>query len=150
MLRPPRDPRESIFTPDVRLFALMAVLLETPLLLGVFLHDLGTITHARTELFFLLFVVEMVIALNFRSLRHSVFTAPPHGWLWASVAWEVLLLAGLLYLPPVRAAFGITLPSVADLTLTAVAAVLVFASMEGAKAFLRRKTDSTARLPGSG
>ncbi len=44
--------------------------------------------HARTEIFFLFIIIELVIALNFRSMRYSIFEAPPHKWLLLALAWE--------------------------------------------------------------
>ncbi len=139
MQRPPRDPQESVFTWDVRAFVLLAILIEIPLFFGLFFHDLGEISHARTEMFFLFVIVEMVIALNFRSMRYSFFTAPPHKWLLAAIAWEGLLILVLMQFAPVREAFGINLPSLRDLAIITGFALLVFASMEGVKVLIRRR-----------
>ena len=149
MSRPPRDPGESVFTWDVKAFALMAVLIEIPLFLWVFFHDFKDITHARTELFFLFFVVELVIALNFRSMRYSVLKAPPHFWLLASVIWEAALLAVLAWFEPVRQAFGIAVPSAGDALFITVCAALVFGSMEGVKALVRRRAAPLITRPGA-
>ncbi|WP_461209572.1 cation-translocating P-type ATPase [Desulfocurvus sp. DL9XJH121] len=137
MSRPPRAPGESVFTWDVKAFTLMAVLIEIPLFLWVFFHDFKDIEHARSELFFLFFVVELVIALNFRSMRYSVFRAPPHFWLVASVVWEAALLGVLVCFEPVRRAFGVALPSAGDAGFIAACAALVFVSMEGVKMLVR-------------
>ncbi|MFZ5813074.1 MAG: cation-translocating P-type ATPase [Thermodesulfobacteriota bacterium] len=139
MRRPPRDPRESVFTWDVRAFVLLAVLIEIPLFFWLFFHDLGDIAHARTEMFFLFVVLEMIIALNFRSMRYSIFTAPPHKWLLAAIAWEALLIVVLIRFAPVREAFGITYPGLGDLGLILGFGVLVFLSMEAVKALIRRR-----------
>jgi P-type Ca2+ transporter type 2C len=139
MRRPPRDPRESVFTWDVKALVLLAVLIEIPLFFGLFFHDLGDIQHARTEMFFLFVIVEMVIALNFRSMRASVFTAPPHKWLVLAVAWEGLLILGLMQLPLVREAFGVNLPGLRDLAIIAGFGLLVFLSLELVKALIRRR-----------
>ncbi|NMC50847.1 MAG: cation-translocating P-type ATPase, partial [Desulfovibrio sp.] len=139
MRRPPRDPRESVFTWDVRAFVLLAVLIEIPLFFWLFFHDLGDIAHARTEMFFLFVVLEMIIALNFRSMRYSIFTAPPHKWLVAAIAWEALLIVVLIRFAPVREAFGITYPGLGDLGLILGFGVLVFLSMEAVKALIRRR-----------
>ncbi len=110
MERPPRDPRESVFTRDVTTFVLLAVCIEIPLFFGLFLYDLSDIGTARTEMFFLFIVIEMIIALNFRSMRFSIMQAPPHGWLLLAIVWEVVLIVLLMQFAPVRDAFGIHMP----------------------------------------
>jgi len=142
MARPPRRPDESVFSWDVSSFILRALLIEIPFFYLLFFHDLGHglegMAHARTEIFFLFIGVETVIALNCRSLRYSVFTAPPHGWLLAAVAWELALVAGLVHIPTVREAFGIVLPTARDLVTIGAFGLLIFALMEGIKMILRR------------
>jgi len=139
MQRPPRRPDESVFSWDVLSFLLRALFIEIPFFYYIFFHDLGDITHARTEIFFLFIVVEIVIALNCRSLRYSIFTAPPHGWLLAAVVWEIVLIAVLLQFPTVRDSFGIDIPSWADLTTIGLFGLAIFVLMEAIKVLLRRK-----------
>ncbi|NTW60377.1 MAG: cation-translocating P-type ATPase, partial [Nitrospirae bacterium] len=144
MQRPPRDPKESVFSWDVKSFILRAVLIESPLFLFIFFHDLKDITHARTEVFFLFVMVELVIALNCRSLVHSVFKAPPHKWLVIALVWEVVLIAVLIQIPAVRESFGINVPSLSDLGLITALGLVVFVIIEATKAFLRRQTAGQA------
>jgi len=139
MKRPPRDPKESVFSWDVKSFILRAVLIESPLFLFVFFHDLHDITHARTEVFFLFIIVELVIALNCRSLVHSIFKAPPHKWLVIALVWEIALIVVLIQIPAVQDAFGITKPSLSDLAMIAVFGLVVFAIIEATKVILRKK-----------
>jgi len=140
MQRPPRDPKESVFSWDVKSFILRAVLIESPLFLFVFFRDLEDIAHARTEVFFLFVIVELVIALNCRSLVHSVFKAPPHKWLVIALAWEVVLIAGLIQIPAVRESFGINIPTLSDMAFITALGVAVFVIIEATKAFLRRRS----------
>jgi Ca2+-transporting ATPase len=139
MERPPRDPQESVFSWDVKAFVALAIGIEIPFFLFLFFHDLFDIAHARTEMFFLFTIVELVIALNFRSMRYSIFAAPPHKWLLAAIAWEVLLVVGLIQFEVVREAFGILLPRLSDLTMIFVFSGVVFLSMEGIKMLIRRR-----------
>ncbi|MDP3016906.1 MAG: cation-translocating P-type ATPase, partial [Deltaproteobacteria bacterium] len=106
MKRPPRDPKESVFGWDVKSFILRAVLIECPFFYILFFHELSDITHARTEIFFLFIIIELVVALNCRSLIYSVFKVPPHKWLLIALAWEIVLIAVLIQIPSVREAFG--------------------------------------------
>jgi Ca2+-transporting ATPase len=143
MQRPPRDPKESVFTRDVMTFILLALLVEVPLFFWLFLHEFQDIEHARTEMFFLFIVVELVIAMSFRSLKYSIVKAPPHRWLLLAIFWEMVLVAGLIQLPALRDAFGIRLPTLADLGIVAAISVIVLLSMEALKAYLRRKPAGT-------
>ena len=114
MQRPPRDPNESVFSWDVRAFILIALFIEIPFFFFLFYHELSDITHARTEIFFLFIIIELIIALNFRSMRYSIFKARPHKWLLLALLWEFILIAFLVQFPSMRDAFGIIKPSATD------------------------------------
>jgi Ca2+-transporting ATPase len=139
MQRPPRDPNESVFSWDVRVFILLAIFIEIPFFFFLFYHELGDIAHARTEQFFLFIIIELIIALNFRSMRYSVFKSPPHMWLIISIVSQIILTAVLIQIPSIRDSFGIIKPSFSDLEMILGFGVVVFISMEVVKAILRRK-----------
>lgn len=139
MERPPRNPNESIFSWDVRAFILLALFIEIPFFLFLFYHQLSDITHARTEQLFLFIIIELIIALNFRSMRYSVFKSPPHMWLILSILSQLILTAILIQIPSIREAFGIIKPSFSDLEIIVGFGVAVFISMEVIKAILRKK-----------
>jgi Ca2+-transporting ATPase len=146
MQRPPRDPKESIFGWDVKSFILRAVLIEVPFFYYIWFHGLGDIIHDRTEMFFLFIIIELVIALNCRSLIYSVFKAPPHKWLLIALAWELSLITVLVQIPAVREAFGIHKPSFSDLTLIVAFGLVVFAIIEATKVILRKKGPAGSRI----
>jgi Ca2+-transporting ATPase len=123
----------------VRAFILLALFIEIPFFFILFYHELYDVTHARTETFFLFVIIELIIALNFRSMRYSIFKAPPHKWLLLALLWEFVLIAVLVQLPFVRDAFGIIKPSGSDLGIIIGFGVVVFISMEVVKAVLRRR-----------
>jgi Ca2+-transporting ATPase len=139
MTRPPRDPRESVFSWDVRMFILFALAIEIPFFFYIFYAGLSDITWARTEIFFLFIVIELIIALNFRSMRYSVFKVPPHKWLVLALIWEVVMVIVLIQFSSVRDAFGINIPSFSDLGIIFGFGVFVFIAMEVLKAIVRRK-----------
>jgi Ca2+-transporting ATPase len=139
MERPPRPPRESVFSRDVLVFILMALLIETPFFYFLFFHDFSNIAQARTETFFLFIVVELVIALNFRSLRFSVFRAPPHRWLVLAILSQLILTILLIRLPSVRDAFGVLNPSAGTIAVILGFSGFVFLAMETIKAVLRKR-----------
>ena len=89
-------------------------------------------------MFFLFIIIELVIALNCRSLIFSVFKAPPHKWLLIALAWELSLITVLVQIPAVREAFGIHKPSFSDLATIVGFGVVVFAIIEATKVILRK------------
>jgi Ca2+-transporting ATPase len=139
MQRPPRDPKESFFSWDILSFILRAVLIESPFFFLIFYLNLSDLTQARTTVFFLFIVVEFVIALNCRSLTLSVFQAPPHKWLLMALGWELVLVAVLVQIPAVREAFGITVPTLAELVIVSAVGLLVFVLIEATKFVLRKR-----------
>lgn len=139
MRRPPRNPKESIFGWDVKSFILRAALIETPFFYIVFFRALPDMTRARTELFFLFIIIELVIALNTRSLTHSIFRAPPHKWLLLALAWELVLIVALIQIRSVRDAFGIMTPAFSDLKMIIAFGLVVFVLMEATKLVLRKR-----------
>lgn len=143
MSRPPRDPRESVFTKDVVLFIMVAVLIEIPVFFAFFFHKLTDITDARTEMFFLFIIVELIIAINFRSMRYSLIEAPPHKWLILAIIWEIALVALLIQFPTLRESFGINLPTMGQIGLIVAFGVVVSFIMEVLKAVIRKKSRRT-------
>jgi Ca2+-transporting ATPase len=139
MQRPPRDPRESVFSFDVRILILLGVIIECPLFLWMFFSNIDNLEVARTHVFMMFVIIELILAVNFRSLRYSVFKAPPHKWLLLAIFWELILIAVLIQFEAVREAFGIVMPSLADITLIVALGLGVSISIEIAKAVLRSR-----------
>jgi Ca2+-transporting ATPase len=109
MEKPPMDPKESIFTKDIKSFLLMAIIIEVPLLLLIYILSLPEgVEVARTRLFLVFIFFELVIALNCRSLKHTIFKVKPHKFLLIVVIWEMVLIMILINIPIVREVFGIT------------------------------------------
>lgn len=138
MKRPPRDPKESVFSIEVNSFILLTLVIEVPLFSWIFLSA-KDLTTARTILFFLFVIIELVLALNFRSLRYSIFKVPPHRWLIMAVLLNVIITFLIVQYPQVRDSFGITLPSMTDIGMMIAIALGITAAIELTKAFLRRK-----------
>jgi Ca2+-transporting ATPase len=139
MQKPPRDPRESVFSPDVRTLILMAVLIECPIFLWVFFQSQPDMELARTRVFFMFVFIELIIAVNFRSLRYSLIQAPPHKWLLLAIAWELVLIVVLMQFPAVREGLGIGLPSASDLGIILALGVGIAIAIELAKIKFRTK-----------
>lgn len=139
MWRPPRAADESVFSFEVRTFIVLAVVIECPLFLWIFFYYIDDIEMARTQVFLLFVIVELMLAMDFRSLRYSIFEAPPHKWLLIAIVWEVALIAGLLQFAAVRAAFGIRMPSWTDVGLVLLLGAGIMMTVEIAKRVLRKR-----------
>jgi Ca2+-transporting ATPase len=122
----------------VKSFILRAVFIAIPVYYWIFLSRSDDLEYARTMLFFMFVGVELVVALNCRSLVFSLFSVPPHKWLVIAIAWELLLIAVIIQFPAVRHAFGITTPTLADLGLIAAVGLMMMMAIEIAKVLLRR------------
>jgi len=115
MEKPPRDPDESIFSKDVKLFYVFTVLIQAPLFIFIFMTmaPLGVVegdlalTNARTVLFYLFIMCELALALTCRSLRYTIWEVRPHKLLWISVIGSAVLTIFLFNIPSVTLAFSI-------------------------------------------
>ena len=103
MLRPPRDPRRSIFTRPTVALILTGGLWSMGLNIALFAwalrsgHDLQ---HAMTLTFVSLVLIQFFKAYNFRSDRQSVVRKPfGNKWLNIAVAWELILLVLIVEVP---------------------------------------------------
>ncbi len=143
MKRRPRHPKESVFTKEVKSFLLLAVLIEVPLLLLVFLGSLPQgVQIAQTRLFLVLVFFELVLALNCRSLKYTLFEAKPHRFLLLSVLWEAILILVLINIPAAQQAFGIVPAGLFEAGLVAALGLLTLLSVEIMKR-LSRSTGGT-------
>jgi Ca2+-transporting ATPase len=131
MRRAPRPRGETIFTREVKEFLIRALLVETTVLLLGFLDALPLgIDVARSRMFLMFIAIELVVALNCRSLIHSIFKVRPHKLLILTVIWELLLITVLIYFPVTREALHIIPPSERDLAWIGLGALTTFTSME--------------------
>lgn len=107
MKRPPRNPKETVFTKEVKSFLLRAVSIEVPLLLLLFLYSFPFGEQvAQTRLFLVLVFFELIVALNCRSLRYTLLKVRPHKFLILTVLWEAALIIVLVNIPIARQALG--------------------------------------------
>ena len=139
MMRPPRDPNESVFSFDVRTLILLGALIECPIFLYIFFRGMHDIELARTEVFLMFVIIELMLALNFRSLRYGLLEAPPHKWLLIAIGWELALIAVLIQFDSVREAFGIRMPTWESVGFVILIGIGIMISIEIAKAWLRRR-----------
>ena len=147
MQRPPRDPKESVFSWDVRALILLGVVIECPIFLWVFFQNFANLELARTKIFFMYVLIELILALNFRSLKYSIFQAPPHKSLVLTIIGTLAFTAGLIQISPVRESFGIALPATSDLGIIVALGLFVTITIEITKAVLRAKGVTRAISP---
>lgn len=138
MRRPPRDPKESIFSGEVTPFLIMIPAVNTPILLAVYFYEYFVTGPARAmSMLFITFVaLELAVAINCRSLRFTTLEAPPHRLLVIAVIWEAALLATLLLIPAAREALHVILPTPMDLGIITLICVSTFIFREWIKKFI--------------
>ena len=131
MRRPPPKRGEGVLSREVIDFLVRAVVVESPILIAAFYLALPMgVDAARTRLFLLFIAIELVVALNCRSLRHTVLKVRPHRWLVLAVLWELFLIAALLSHPVTRSLLHLTLPTVDDLLWCVAGGLATFVSIE--------------------
>jgi Ca2+-transporting ATPase len=144
----PRDPKESVFSREVKTYLVLSPIITTVLLLcGYFYYQpwLGNhnLVEARTQLFTSVVLVELAIAISCRSLKYPVFKVGifKNKFLWLAVLSSLGSQLVVLYTPQLQSVFDVTYPH-AMTWITAIASMAVaFASLEIGKHFTSRKQD---------
>jgi Ca2+-transporting ATPase len=117
MRRAPRDPRRGIFTRPVVVLMMVGGVWSMLVNLSLFAWALGSgrsAVESMTMAFVSLVLIQFIKAYNFRSDRISVLQRPfANRWLNLAIAWELALLALIVYLPALHEPFGtFALPAV--------------------------------------
>ncbi|MFN3373754.1 MAG: cation-translocating P-type ATPase, partial [Chloroflexus sp.] len=144
MRQPPRDPRRGIFTrPVVGLMMIggcWSALVNLSLFVWAMQSGRGMV-EAMTMTFVSLVLIQFFKAYNFRSDHLSVFHRPfANRWLNLAILWELLLLAGVVYVPFLHEPFGTFPLSLNDWLIVVLVALTVVPVLEAAKWVLRRVT----------
>ena len=149
MERKPRDPNESIFTRDVKIYLCVVPIVMTALLLfGYFFYKpwegAAQLTEARTQLLTAMILMELANAVSARSLKYSVFKVGvfKNRFLWYAILSSFGLQLLVLYLPGLNSLFDVTAPEPLDWAFAILFTVIVFGSLELGKyaASKRRKS----------
>jgi Ca2+-transporting ATPase len=142
MRRRPRDPRVGIFTRPVVTMLLVAGLwsgLVNITLFTTLLRNGRPLEEVMALTFVSLVIIQFFNAYNCRSDRLSVFRNPfANRWLNLAVAWELLLLAVIIYVPFFHRPFGTFSFTPADWLLTVVLAFSIVPVLEVVKWMARR------------
>jgi Ca2+-transporting ATPase len=142
MRRQPRNPRAGIFTQPVVTLMVTGGLWSGFVNIGLFTWLLRTarpLEEAMAMTFVLLVVIQFFKAYNYRSDRLSVLQQPfANRWLNMAVAWELVLLIAIAYVPFLQRAFGTFSFSASDWLLTVALAFSIVPVLEGVKWMVRR------------
>ena len=142
MQRKPRDPRFGIFTRPVVMMLLVAGLWSAAVNMTLFIWLLNAgrpLAEVMALIFVLLVLIQFFNAYNCRSDRLTVFRKPfTNRWLNTAVAWELVLLGLIVYVPFFQPAFGTYSLTAADWILTLVLAFSIVPVLEIVKWMARR------------
>jgi Ca2+-transporting ATPase len=146
MDRKPRDPTESVFTRDVKLYLSLVPLLMTGLLLfGYFFYhpwESGAqLLEARTQLLTAMICMELANAISARSLKYPVWEVGvfKNKVLWYAVGSSFLLQLVVLYTPGLNSAFNVSAPEPLDWAFALLFTAITFGSLETAKWIVSRR-----------
>jgi Ca2+-transporting ATPase len=143
MLRPPRSRKPGIFSRPVVALMLAGGLWSALANLGIFTWALGSgrsLEESMTITFVSLVMIQFFKAYNFRSDRHSVLRRPfANRWLNVAIAWELLLLGLILYVPALAKPFGNFSLSAVDWAVVMGVALTISPVLEFTKWLVRRE-----------
>jgi Ca2+-transporting ATPase len=142
MRRSPRDPRTGVFTRPLVIQLLTAGLWSAIVNVSLFswlLRSGRPLSEAMAMTFVSLVLIQFFQAYNCRSDRFSILRRPfANRWLNAAVAWELLLLGIIIYVPFFQRLFGTFAMAWTDLALAGIVAVSVVPVIEVVK-WIERK-----------
>jgi len=142
MRRPPRDPRNGIFSRPVVVLMAMGGLWSAVVNMAIFTGALAAgfpLEKAMSMTFVSLVLIQFLKAYNYRSDRRSVFERPfANRWLNLAVAWELVLLWLIMSVPLLEHAFGTVRLTLAEWALLAAAVSTVVPVIETGKWVVRR------------
>jgi len=142
MRRPPRDPHAGIFGPRVVALMLVGGAWSMCVNVGLFawlLHSGRPLPEAMALTFVSLVLIQFLKAYGYRSDHAPVLARPfANRWLNLAVAWEVMLLSLVLYLPVLQGPFGTFDLSVTDWAIVLGVSASVLPVLDVAKLLLKR------------
>jgi Ca2+-transporting ATPase len=151
MDRKPRDPNESVFTTDVKLYLSLTPILMTALLLfGYFFYrpweSAPQLLEARTQLLTSMIVMELANAISARSLKYPVWKVGvfKNKFLWYAVGSSFILQLFVLYTPGINAAFKVNAPEPLDWAFALLFTAITFTALELTKYIASRRRRAKA------
>jgi Ca2+-transporting ATPase len=142
MKRRPNDPKQGIFSRPVLALMLAGGIWSTVVNLALFewARTSGrSISEAMTMTFVSLVLIQFFKAYNFRSEKTPVLVKPfSNRWLNLAVVWELVMLAGIIYIPVFQKPFGTFLLTMEDWTIVLAGALTVVPVIELVKWVVRK------------
>ena len=136
MQRPPRNPKESVFTPNVNRLIAVGALTMTFFTIPIFLSKLVLGEKvARTIVFTLIVMFEMFNTFNCRSERHSLLKVgfTKNRFLLIAVAFSILLQLAVIYVPFLQPVFETVPLDMYDWALVILISATVILTVEASK-----------------
>lgn len=137
MERKPRNPKESVFTRDVKVYlTVVPIIMSALLLFGYFFYrpweNSFQLTEARTQLLTAMILMELANAVSARSLKYPVFKVGvfKNKFLWYAIISSLALQLVVLYTPPIQAIFDVSSPEPLDWAFAILFTAIVFGSLE--------------------
>ncbi len=144
MERPPRKMANGIFSRSVIALMLTGGIWSTIVNVGLMIwaRQSGRSTlEAMTMVFTSLVLIQFFKAYNFRSDRTSVFVKPfANKWLNRAVAWELVLLVFVIYVPALQKPFSTFALSGMDWLIIVLSALSVVPVLEIGKHIMRKQS----------
>jgi len=142
MRRPPRDPREGIFTRQVLILMAVGGAWSAIVNVAVFtgaLHAGFSLEKAMSMTFVSLVLIQFLKAYNYRSDHCSAFSRPfGNRWLNLAVTWELAVLVLVMNVPFLTDAFGTVQLSPGEWAVLATSVFTVVPVIEAGKWVIRR------------
>lgn len=143
MNRPPRNPKESLFSRKTLVLSIMQGLIVLIILLGVFsisLYRGHGEKDARAITFTTLIIANLGLIMTNRSWSHSILSTlrKPNKALWWVVAGTLIFLSLVLYVPFLRNMFRFSKLHPIDLFICLAAGISSIIWFEGLKIFKRK------------
>lgn len=135
MRQKPRPRHQTIFTPPVLRYLILAGLWTALVSLSVFIWALDSgrsFEEAQSMCFITLILVQFFNAFNCRSLEHSLFKVGPFAnrWLLLAIGWECIVLSLVVYLPLLQEPFHTYPLSIQDWLIAILSALSIFVVAE--------------------
>jgi Ca2+-transporting ATPase len=137
MERKPRNPNESVFTRDVKIYLTAIPILMTALLLyGYFMYQPwkgpAELLDARTQLLTAMITMELVNAISARSLKYTVFRVGifKNRFLWYAILSSLGLQLIVLYTPVLQDVFDVRAPGLVEWGYAILFTAITFSALE--------------------
>lgn len=142
MNQKPRPRGQGVFTRPVILLIAIGGIWSSLVNLGIFKWALDAgrgMIEAQALCFLTLVLIQLFKAYNFRSDQHSVFKIGffKNRWLNLAIAWEVILLVLIVYIPFLQQPFHTFSLSIFDWVIVILTAASIFPVLELTKAIIR-------------